>query len=169
MLVNEVEHAGDAFVMAVGEEGVGRQIRHALLDWVRDYTACARDRLPAAFEHERETQRQPRAVRPEAACVAVRRIDGRRRGIGAAGQAGGGGGRDCDGLKSLTAIEKQGLRCRIDHSRLRLLDALSTLLDWENSPGSSEGRPTKWKISMRYAMPERCSILAMRIHSLKQS
>jgi hypothetical protein len=41
MLVHEVEHAGDAFVMAVGEEGVGRQIRNVLLDWVRNYTACA--------------------------------------------------------------------------------------------------------------------------------
>src|SRR6266436_7085048 len=169
MLFNEVEHAGDAFVMAVGKEGVGRQIRHALLDWVRDYTACARDRLPAAFEHERETHRQPRAVRPETACVAVRRTDGCRRGAGGAGKATGSGScRECDGLKSLSAIEKQGLRCRIDHSRLRLLDALSTLLDWENSPGSSEGRSNKWKISMRYAMPERCSILATRIHSLKQ-
>src|SRR5216683_5950660 len=123
MLVNEVEHAGDAFVMAVGEEGVGRQIRNALLDWVRDYTACARDRLPAAFEHERETQRQPRTVRPEAACVAVRRIDGRRRGACGAGQAAGSSS-ECDGcadgLKSLSAIEMRGLLCRIDHSQLRL-------------------------------------------------
>jgi hypothetical protein len=61
---------------------------------------------------------------------------------------------ECDGLKSLSAIEKQGLLRRIDHSRLRLIDALSTLLDWENSPVSNEGRSTKWKISMRYAVPE---------------
>jgi hypothetical protein len=71
-------------------------------------------------------------------------------------------------LAAQDRIEKQGLRCRIDHSRLRLLDALSTLLDWENSPGSGEGMSAKWKISMRHAMPERCSILVTRIHSLKQ-
>src|SRR3979409_896264 len=101
MLVNEVEHAGDAFVMAVGEEGVGRQIRQALLDCVRDHTACARDRLPAAFEHERETHRQPRAVRPETTCVAVRRTDGCRRGAGGAGEATGSGrGWGCERVES---------------------------------------------------------------------
>src|SRR6202051_3192134 len=100
--------------MAVGEEGVGRQVRHALLDWVRDYTACARDRLPAAFEHERETHRQPRAVRPETACVAVRRIDGRGRGGDGTGQPAGSGG-ECDGLKSLSTIEVRGLLRGIYH------------------------------------------------------
>src|ERR1700730_1117435 len=108
MLVNEVEHAGDAFVMAVGEEGVRRQIRHALLDCVRDSPACARDRLPTAFEHERETHRQPRAVRPETTCVAVRRIDGRRRGADGTGQAAGSGG-EGDGFESLSTIEVRGL------------------------------------------------------------
>src|SRR6266851_4819693 len=130
MLVNEVEHAGNAFVVAVGEEGVGRQIRHALLDWVRDYTAGARDRLPAAFEHERETHRQPRAVWPEGACIAVRHIDGRRRCASSAGQSiGSGSGRECDGLKNLSAVEMRGVLCGIVHSRLHLLDSLSTLLD----------------------------------------
>jgi hypothetical protein len=52
VLVHEVERAGDALVMTVGEERVGRQIRDALLDRVRNYTACARDRLPATLEHE---------------------------------------------------------------------------------------------------------------------
>src|SRR5260370_1167725 len=42
VLVHEVEHAGDALVVTVGEEGVGRQIRDALLDCVRDHAACAR-------------------------------------------------------------------------------------------------------------------------------
>jgi len=110
VLVHEVEHAGDALVMAVGEEGVGRQIGDALLDWVRNHTVCSRDRLPASLEHERETHRQPRTVRPDPACVAARRTDGCRRGAGGAGQAAGSGsGRACDGLKSLSAIEIQGL------------------------------------------------------------
>ncbi len=52
MLVHEVEHAGDALVMTVGEEGVGRQVRYALFDCVGDHTAGARDRLAAALEHE---------------------------------------------------------------------------------------------------------------------
>ena len=135
MLVNEVEHAGDAFVMAVGEEGVGRQIRHALLDWVRDYTACARDRLPAAFEHERETHRQPRAVRPEVACVAGRRIDGRGRGADGTGQAAGsGGGGECDGLKSLSTIEVRGLLRGIYH-RVHLVLFLSISRRLPAGPG----------------------------------
>src|SRR6266436_9604942 len=45
VLVHEVEHAGDALVVAVGEEGVGRQVRYALFDCVGDHTAGARDRL----------------------------------------------------------------------------------------------------------------------------
>src|SRR5260221_5908426 len=51
VLVHEVEHARDALVMAVGEEGVGRQVRDALLDRVGDDAAGAGDRLPAALEH----------------------------------------------------------------------------------------------------------------------
>jgi hypothetical protein len=58
-----------------------------------------------------------------------------------------------DGPTSLSTIEMRGLLCRIDHSRLRLLDALSTLLDWENPLGLGEGMSTEWKISMRYGMP----------------
>src|SRR5437868_11051901 len=167
MLVNEVEHAGDAFVMAVGEEGVGRQIRNALLDWVRDYTACARDRLPAAFEHERETHRQPRAVRPEIACVAVRRTDGCRRGAGSADQAAGSGG-DYDGLKSLSAIEMRGLLRGIDHSRLLCLTHSQLFLIGKRSSGWGEGMPTERKISMQYAAPGRLSIVAPCSKSLKQ-
>jgi hypothetical protein len=72
-----------------------------------------------------------------------------------------------DGPTSLSTIEMRGLLFRIDHSRLRLLDALSTLLDWENPLG--EGMSTEWKISMRYATLGRCSILVMRSNSLKQS
>jgi hypothetical protein len=42
------------------------------------------------------------------------------------GQATGGrSGRDCDGLKSLAAIEMRGLLCGIDRSRLRPLDPFS--------------------------------------------
>src|ERR1700694_2403497 len=116
MLVHEVEHTGNALVMAVGEERVGRQVRDTLLDRVRNHTACARDRLAAALEHQRETHRQPRAVRPEVACVAVRRIDGRGRGADGTGQAAGsGGGGECDGLKSLSTIEVRGLRRGIYH------------------------------------------------------
>src|SRR5260370_33686204 len=45
-----------------------------------------------------------------------------------------------DGPTSLSTIEMRGLLCRIDHSRLRLLDALSALLDWEVSSGWGEHR-----------------------------
>jgi hypothetical protein len=102
--------------MSVGEKGVGRQVRDALLDGIRDHTACARDRLAAALEHERETHRQPRAVRPEAGWVVVGRIDCRRRGAGGARQATGAGGdgercRRADGLKSLVdRVAKASLR-----------------------------------------------------------
>ncbi len=74
-----------------------------------------------------------------------------------------------DGSTSLSTIEMRGFLCGIVHSRLRLLDALSTLLDWENPLGLGEGMSTEWKISTRFAMPERCSILATRDNSLKQS
>jgi hypothetical protein len=74
-----------------------------------------------------------------------------------------------DGPTSLSTTEMRGLLCRIDHSRLRLLDALSTLLDWENPLGLGEGMSTEWKISMRYATLGRYSILVMRGNSLKQS
>src|ERR1700726_2015430 len=114
MLVHEVEHTGNALVMAVGEERVGRQVRDTLLDRVRNHTACPRDRLAAALEHEGEGPRQPRAVRPEVACVAVRRIDGRGRGADGTGQAAGSGG-ECDGLKSLSTIEVRGLLRGIYH------------------------------------------------------
>src|SRR5258708_2653149 len=130
VLIHEVEHTGDALVMTVGEEGVGRQVRDALFDCVRDHTAGARDRLAAALEHEREAHRQPRAVWPEGACIAVRHVDGRCRCASGAGQAvGSGSGRECNGLKSLSAVEMRGVLCGIVHSRLHLLDALSTLLD----------------------------------------
>ena len=52
MLVHEIEHSGDALIMTVGEECVGRQVRDAPLDRIRDDAAGARDRLPAALEHE---------------------------------------------------------------------------------------------------------------------
>jgi hypothetical protein len=45
-----------------------------------------------------------------------------------------------DGPTSLSTIEMRGLLCGIDHSRLRLLDALSALLDWEVSSGWGEHR-----------------------------
>jgi hypothetical protein len=51
-----------------------------------------------------------------------------------------------DGPTNLSTIEMRGLLCGIDHSRLRLLDALSTLLDWEESLGLGEGMSTEWKI-----------------------
>jgi hypothetical protein len=39
------------------------------------------DRLTVALEHERNADRQLRAVRPEAGGVAVGRVAGRRRGV----------------------------------------------------------------------------------------
>src|SRR3984893_10981338 len=142
MYVHEVKHARNSLVMAVGEEGVGRQVRNALFDGVRNHTARARDRLAAPFEHERETHRQPRAVRPETACVAVRRIDGRRRGADGTGQAAGSGG-EGDGFESLSTIEVRGLLRGIYHrvhlvlflsiSRL-VLAAGPTALWWSDQP-----------------------------------
>src|ERR1700674_3190496 len=70
MLVHQVEHAGNAFVVAVSEEAVGRGGGHAVLDLVGDHAAGPRDRLAATLEHKREAHRQPSAVRPEAGCIA---------------------------------------------------------------------------------------------------
>src|SRR5882762_11575471 len=125
MLVHEIEHARDTLVMSIGEEGVGWQVRDALLNRIRDDTASAGDRLPSALEHEGKAHRQTRPLRPEAR-IGVRGIDGRRRGAGVAGQAAcsecDGG---ADGLESLSAVEMRGLLRGIDHSRLRLRYALS--------------------------------------------
>ena len=52
-------------MVAVGEEGVGGQVRRPALDFVGDDTARARDRLAAALEHQREADREPRVIRPE--------------------------------------------------------------------------------------------------------
>src|SRR3979490_1458178 len=88
-------------------------------------------------------------MRPKTVRVAVGRIDGWRRGTGGIGQAAGSGsernGR-ADALKSLPAIEVRGLLCRIDHSRLRLLGAPSTLLDWKDSPSPGEECPSNGSI-----------------------
>jgi len=104
MLVHEIEHTRNTLVMSIGEEGVRWQVRDALLNRIRDDAASAGDRLPAGLEHERKAHRQPRPLRPEAASIGIRGIDGRRRGAG--GQA---ACSECncgaDGLKSLSAIE----------------------------------------------------------------
>ena len=88
MPVHQVEHAGNTFVVTVSEEGVGRQVRHAVLDLVGDHAAGPRDRLAAALEHKRKAHRQPSAVRPEAGCVAGGSIDGCPCSLGLVGSAG---------------------------------------------------------------------------------
>src|SRR5260370_15857860 len=70
---------------------------------------------------------------------------GRRGADGASQAAGSGGGRDCDGLTSLSAIGMRGPLCGIVHSRLHPPDALSTLPDCVVSPGSDQGMPRSGK------------------------
>jgi hypothetical protein len=65
MLVEQVERTRNALVHAVVEEGIRHLIGVAGLDRFGQGTACAGDRLPAAFKHQGDADRQPCAVRPE--------------------------------------------------------------------------------------------------------
>ena len=120
MLVHQVEHARNAFVMAVSEEGIGRQVGYAVLDLVGDHAAGPRDRLAAALEHERKAHRQTSAVRPQAGCIAGGGIDGCRCILSLTGPAGGSGS-NCErrgranGPEGLTATEMELIVGSVGH------------------------------------------------------
>jgi hypothetical protein len=93
MLIHEIEQAWNSLIVAIAKEGVGRQVGHTARDLVGDYAASAGDRLPAALEHQRETDREPRAVGPEAGSIPARRRNWGR--LGPCRRGGDAGSCDC--------------------------------------------------------------------------
>jgi len=134
VLVHQVEHAGNAFVVAVSEEGVGREVGHTALDLVGDHAAGPRDRLAAALEHQRQAHRQLRIVRPEAGCIAGRCIDGGCCSLSLTGPAGGGD-PNCErrgranGPEGLTATEMEMIASGVEHRSVLSAACNVALLD----------------------------------------
>jgi hypothetical protein len=66
---HEVEHAWDAFVTAIGEEGICREVCDERLDWIWYHPASARVCLAGSLEHVREAHHYARTAVPAAGCV----------------------------------------------------------------------------------------------------
>lgn len=65
VLIEQVQRTRDTLIVSVGEEGVRGKIGETIFDGFGNWSTGAGDGLPAALEHKRNADCQPRSIRPE--------------------------------------------------------------------------------------------------------